>query len=91
AIGFEVRTGVEANGLAALAFINTFVATAAAAVSWAIVEQIKHGKPSMLGPAPGALAGLVAIPPPAGFAAPMTSIILGLVVSPICFLFVSTV
>jgi Amt family ammonium transporter len=89
--GFNAGSNLEANGLAALAFINTFVATAAAAVSWAIVEQIKHGKPSMLGAASGAVAGLVAITPAAGFAAPMTSIILGLVVSPICFLFVSTV
>ncbi|MCV4754865.1 ammonia channel protein, partial [Escherichia coli] len=68
-----------------------FVATAAAAISWAIVEQVKHGKPSMLGAATGAVAGLVAITPASGFGAPGTSIILGLVVSPICFFFVSTV
>ncbi|WP_225205589.1 ammonium transporter [Novosphingobium huizhouense] len=89
--GFNAGSNLEANGLAALAFINTFVATAAAAVSWSIVEQIKHGKPSMLGAASGAVAGLVAITPASGFAAPMTSIVLGLVVSPICFVFVSTV
>ncbi|BEU99326.1 ammonium transporter [Novosphingobium olei] len=89
--GFNAGSNLEANGLAALAFINTFVATAAAAVSWSIVEQIKHGKPSMLGAASGAVAGLVAITPASGFAAPMTSIVLGLVVSPICFIFVSTV
>jgi Amt family ammonium transporter len=80
---------LEANGLASLAFINTFVATAAAAVSWSLVEQV--GKPSMLGAASGAVAGLVAITPASGFAAPMTSIVLGLIVSPICFFFVSTV
>jgi Amt family ammonium transporter len=89
--GFNAGSNLEANGLATLAFINTFVATAAAAVSWAIVEQIKHGKPSMLGAASGAVAGLVAITPASGFAAPMTSIVLGLVVSPICFVFVSTI
>ncbi|MCW1383055.1 ammonium transporter [Novosphingobium sp. KCTC 2891] len=89
--GFNAGSNLEANGLAALAFINTFVATAAAAVSWSLVEQFKHGKPSMLGAASGAVAGLVAITPASGFAAPMTSIVLGLVVSPICFIFVSTV
>ena len=56
-----------------------------------LVEQAHHGKPSMLGAATGAVAGLVAITPASGFAAPMTSIILGLVVSPICYFFVSTV
>ncbi len=89
--GFNAGSNLEANGLASLAFLNTFVATAAAAVSWAIVEQVKHGKPSMLGAASGAVAGLVAITPASGFASPMTSIVLGLIVSPICFFFVSTV
>lgn len=89
--GFNAGSNLEANGLASLAFINTFVATAAAAVSWSLVEQVKHGKPSMLGAASGAVAGLVAITPASGFAAPMTSVVLGLVVSPICFFFVSTV
>ncbi len=89
--GFNAGSNLEANGVAALAFINTFVATAAAAVSWAIVEQLHHGKPSMLGGATGAVAGLVAITPASGFAAPMTSIVLGLIVSPICYFFVSTV
>lgn len=89
--GFNAGSNLESNGLAALAFINTFVATAAAAVSWAIVEQIKHGRPSLLGAVTGAVAGLVAITPASGFAAPMTAIVLGLVVSPICFVFVSTI
>ncbi|WP_156254521.1 ammonium transporter [Sandarakinorhabdus oryzae] len=89
--GFNAGSNLEANGLAALAFINTFVATAAAAVSWALCDKIVHGKPSMLGAASGAVAGLVAITPASGFAAPMTSILLGLIVSPICFLFVSKV
>ena len=89
--GFNAGSNLEANGVTATAFINTFVATAAAAVSWALVDQIIHGKPSMLGAASGAVAGLVAITPASGYAAPMTSIVLGFVVSPICFLFVSKV
>ena len=89
--GFNAGSNLEANGVTAVAFINTFVATAAAAVSWSIVEQLHHGKPSMLGAATGAVAGLVAITPASGFAAPMTSITMGLLVSPLCYLFVSTV
>ena len=89
--GFNAGSNLEANGVTAVAFINTFVATAAAAVSWAIVEQIHHKRPSLLGAATGAVAGLVAITPASGFAAPMTAIMLGLVVSPICYLFVSTI
>ena len=89
--GFNAGSNLEANGLAALAFINTFVATAAAAVAWAIVEQIHHGRPSLLGAVTGAVAGLVAITPASGFAVPMTAIVLGLLVSPICYLFVAVV
>ncbi|HKR18126.1 ammonium transporter [Rhizorhapis sp.] len=89
--GFNAGSNLEANGVTAVAFINTMVATAAAAVSWALVEQFHHGKPSLLGAATGAVAGLVAITPASGFAAPMTSIVLGLAVSPICYLFVAFV
>ncbi len=89
--GFNAGSNLESNGITAVAFINTYVATAAAAVSWALVEQFRHGRPSLLGAVTGAVAGLVAITPASGFAAPMTSIILGLVVSPICYFFVSTV
>ncbi len=89
--GFNAGSNLEANGVTATAFINTFVCTAAAAVSWALVDQIVHGKPSMLGAASGAVAGLVAITPASGFAAPMTSILLGFIVSPVCFLFVTKV
>ena len=89
--GFNAGSNLESNGLTALAFLNTFVATAAAAVSWALVEQFRHGRPSLLGAATGAVAGLVAITPASGFAAPMGAILLGLVVSPVCYLFVSTV
>ncbi len=89
--GFNAGSNLEANGVTAVAFINTFVATAAAAVSWAIVEQVKHGRPSLLGGVSGAVAGLVAITPASGFAHPGTSIILGFAVSPICYFFVSYV
>ena len=89
--GFNAGSNLEANGVTAVAFINTFVATAAAAVSWALIEQITHGKPSMLGAATGAVAGLVAITPASGFAAPLTAIALGFIVSPICYLFISKV
>ncbi len=89
--GFNAGSNLEANGLAALAFINTFVATAAAALSWVLIEQIRHGRPSLLGAVTGAVAGLVAITPASGFASPMMSIVLGLLVSPACYFFVSTV
>ncbi len=89
--GFNAGSNLEANGVTAVAFINTFVATAAAALSWSVVEQLHHGKPSLLGAVTGAVAGLVAITPASGFAAPMTSIAMGLLVSPLCYLFVSTV
>jgi Amt family ammonium transporter len=89
--GFNAGSNLEANGIAAVAFINTFVATAAGAVSWAIVEQVKHGRPSLLGGVSGAVAGLVAITPASGFAHPGTSIILGFAVAPICYFFVSYV
>ena len=89
--GFNAGSNLEANGLAALAFINTFVATAAAAFAWVLIEQIKHGRPSLLGAVTGAVAGLVAITPASGFATPMTSIVLGLVVAPACYFFVSFV
>ena len=89
--GFNAGSNLEANGVTATAFINTFVATAAAAVSWAVIEQFTHGRPSMLGAATGAVAGLVAITPASGYAAPMTSIVLGLLVSPVCYFFVGVV
>ncbi|WP_294329497.1 ammonium transporter [uncultured Sphingomonas sp.] len=89
--GFNAGSNLESNGVTAVAFINTFVATAAAAVSWAVIEQVVHKKPSLLGGVTGAVAGLVAITPASGYAAPMTSIVLGLVVSPVCFFFVTTV
>ncbi len=89
--GFNAGSNLEANGVAALAFVNTMVATAAAALSWMLVEWIFKGKPSLLGMASGAVAGLVAVTPASGFAGPMGAVVLGLAVSPLCLFFVSTV
>ena len=89
--GFNAGSNLEANGLAALAFINTFVATAAAAVAWCLIEQFHQGNPSLLGAVTGAVAGLVAITPASGFAAPMTSILLGFIASGVCYVFVAYV
>ena len=89
--GFNAGSNLEANGVTAVAFMNTMLATCAAAVSWSLIEQFHHGKASMLGAVTGAVAGLVAITPAAGLGAPMTSIVLGLIVSPICYIFVTKV
>ncbi|MDQ0474686.1 ammonium transporter [Labrys wisconsinensis] len=89
--GFNAGSNLEATSAAALAMINTFVATAAAAVSWLFVEWSVKGKPSLLGTISGAVAGLVAVTPACGFSGPMGAVVLGLLVSPICFFFVSTV
>jgi ammonium transporter, Amt family len=89
--GFNAGSALEANAFAALAFVNTFVATAAAGVAWAVIEQVVHKKPSLLGGATGVVAGLVAITPAAGFAHPGTAILLGAVASGVCFVFVTTV
>ncbi|HEX7781752.1 MAG TPA: ammonium transporter [Sphingobium sp.] len=89
--GFNAGSNLEANGVTAVAFINTMLATCAAAVSWALIEQFHHGKASLLGAVTGAVAGLVAITPAAGLGAPMTSIVLGFVVSPVCYIFVAFV
>ena len=89
--GFNAGSNLEANGVTAVAFINTYVATAAAALAWALLEQIVHKKPSLLGAATGAVVGLVAITPASGFAAPVTSIILGAIASCFCFFFVTKV
>jgi Amt family ammonium transporter len=89
--GFNAGSNLEANGTTALAFVNTFVATAAAALAWLFAEWGAKGKPSLLGMVSGAVAGLVAITPASGFAGPMGSIVLGLVAGVVCFFFVSVV
>ncbi|MCC7395191.1 MAG: ammonium transporter [Sphingomonadaceae bacterium] len=90
-IGFNAGSNLEANGLAALATVNTIVASAAAALIWSLIESTRHGKPSLLGAVTGAIAGLVAITPAAGFASPVGAILLGAAVSPLCYLFVAHV
>ncbi len=89
--GFNAGSNLEASGGAMLATVNTFIATAAAIVSWSLVETFTRGKASMLGAASGMIAGLVAITPAAGIAGPMGAIVMGLVVSPICYFFISVV
>ncbi len=82
--GFNAGSALEANGSAALAFINTLLATSAAVLSWSVGEWIGKGKPSMLGGASGAVAGLVAITPAAGFVGPIGSLIMGLLAGLVC-------
>src|SRR5580692_2250257 len=89
--GFNAGSNLEANGTTSLAFVNTMVATAGAALSWMIFEWIFKGHPSLLGICSGAVAGLVAVTPASGFAGPIGALVLGLVVSPACLFFVSTV
>lgn len=89
--GFNAGSNLEANAYAGLAMINTFVATAAAAVMWIILESFLRGKASMLGAVSGAVAGLVAVTPAAGFIGPMGAIVLGAVVTVVCYFFVAVV
>jgi Amt family ammonium transporter len=88
--GFNVGSNLEANGLSTLVFINTLLASAAATLAWSGAEWLVRGKPSMLGGASGSIAGLVAITPACGWAGPMGSIALGLVVGVVCFLAVTS-
>ena len=82
--GFNAGSNLEANGLTALAFVNTLVATAAATLAWIAGEALSKGKASMLGAASGAVAGLVAITPACGFVGPGGAIIIGLVAGLLC-------
>jgi Amt family ammonium transporter len=89
--GFNAGSNLEATGGAALAMTNSFVATAAAALSWMFAEWLIKGHPSVLGVLSGAVAGLVAVTPAAGFAGPMGAIVLGLVVGVVCLFFCTVV
>jgi len=82
--GFNAGSALEASGGAALAMVNTWVATACAAMSWMLAEWMLKGKPSMLGAASGAVSGLVAITPAAGFVGVMGAICIGLLAGVIC-------
>ena len=82
--GFNAGSNLEANGVTALAFINTLAATAMATLSWIAGEALTKGKASMLGAASGAVAGLVAITPACGFVGPMGAIVIGLLAGLLC-------
>lgn len=88
--GFNAGSALEANGAAALAFVNTLVATAMATCSWVLAERVIKRKPSMLGAASGAVAGLVAITPACGFVGPMGAIAIGGLAGVICLWGVTT-
>jgi ammonium transporter, Amt family len=89
--GFNAGSNLEAAGGAVLAMMNSFVATAGAALSWMFVEWAAKGKPSLLGIITGAVAGLVAVTPASGYAGPMGAIVLGLVAGAVCFFFCSAI
>jgi len=88
--GFNAGSALEANGLAAVAMVNTLAAPAAGLLTWMAAERLVSGKPSMLGGASGAVAGLVAVTPAAGAAGPIGSILLGLAASLVCYGFVGS-
>jgi Amt family ammonium transporter len=84
--GFNAGSAVAADGRAGMAMVATQIATAGAAMSWMFVEWIAKGKPSVLGIASGAVAGLVAITPASGFVGPSASMIIGLAAGVVCYL-----
>jgi Amt family ammonium transporter len=89
--GFNAGSSLAANELALTAFVATNTSAAAALLSWVLIEWLHHGKPTVLGAATGAVVGLVAITPAAGFVNPISAIIIGLLVSPICYFGISVV
>jgi len=89
--GFNAGSALAANGLAVNAFVVTNTAAAAAGLSWAVIEWMRNGKPTMFGVASGAVAGLVAITPAAGFVSVIPAIVIGLLVSVFCFIAVSVI
>jgi Amt family ammonium transporter len=89
--GFNAGSALAANSLATSAFVATHMATAAAAISWSIAEWIKNGRPSALGAISGAVAGLVAITPAAGFVGPMPALAIGFIAGFVCYWMVTKV
>jgi ammonium transporter, Amt family len=87
--GFNGGSAFAADGIAGLALFNTFIASGAAMISWMIVDAAKTGKPTLVGAATGLVAGLVVITPAAGFVDPWAAIVMGLIVSPICYFAIS--
>lgn len=84
--GFNAGSALSAGGLATSAFVVTHIAAAAASVTWTFIEWFRHGKPTILGAASGAVAGLVAITPAAGFVGPISAILIGISVGIVCFI-----
>jgi Amt family ammonium transporter len=84
--GFNAGSALGANGLATAAFVNTHVAAAMAALAWVTASWIRHGRPSVVGGAAGAVAGLVGITPAAGFVTPMAALIIGFLAGVGCFI-----
>ena len=84
--GFNAGSALSSGGLATSAFVVTHIAAAAASITWTFIEWIRHGKPTILGAASGAVAGLVAITPAAGFVGPISAILIGISVGIVCFL-----
>ena len=89
--GFNAGSALAASGLATSAFVNTHFAAAAAVIGWAAAEWLRNGRASTLGAISGAVAGLVAITPAAGFVTPMSSLIIGLVAGGFCYFMVAKV
>src|SRR5271169_4152896 len=89
--GFNAGSALAASALATSAFVATHMATAAAAMSWSIAEWIKNGRPSALGAISGAVAGLVAITPAAGFVGPMPALAIGFIAGLVCYYMVTKV
>jgi len=87
--GFNVGSGLEANGFTSMVFANTILATAAAALAWSFAEWIHRGTPTMLGGASGAVAGLVAVTPACGWVGPMGAIAIGVVAGLVCLVAVA--
>lgn len=89
--GFNAGSALAADGIAAQAFLVTNLCAAAGVFSWVGMEWILHGKPTLFGAASGAIAGLVCITPAAGFVSPLSAVVMGLLVGPLCYLAVSRV
>ncbi|PKL93051.1 MAG: ammonia channel protein [Candidatus Goldiibacteriota bacterium HGW-Goldbacteria-1] len=89
--GFNAGSALGANGIAANAFVTTNMAASSAAVTWAVIEWIRNGKPTMLGTVSGAIAGLATITPSAGFVDAGAALIIGVIASMFCFVAVSII
>ena len=87
--GFNGGSEFAADGVAALAVLNTVVASGAGLVTWMVVERVRNGKPTLVGAATGLVAGLVAITPAAGFVEPWAAVLMGIIVAPICYFAIS--